>query len=199
MGSKGPLPLGGSRAEPWPSFLHPTPQVRTAWPNPPPVSSAPLVAPSPPNGPEGVRPAASGTPSPRNQPAPPVPACRSPRPSPANWPSSTSPAPPSRRRGPPSASPNSTACSVAGWCRPRRCCWAAIRASASPPCCCRPPPASPAPGIGCCMSRARNRSNRCACAPAGLGLCRRGWNWPPPSTCATSPPAWTRRATPPWW
>ena len=56
-----------------------------------------------------------------------------------------------------------------------------------------------APAGGCCTCRARNRSSRCACAPAGWGWRTRRWNSPPRSTCATSPPAWSRRRTPHWW
>ena len=54
-------------------------------------------------------------------------------------------------------------------------------------------------GRRCCTCRARNRSSKCGCAPAGWGWWRRGWNSPPRSTCATSPPAWSKRRMPHWW
>ena len=84
--------------------------------------------------------------------------------------------------------------------RPRPCWSAAIPASANPPCCCRPPPRLARAGQARALHLRRgSRSSRSACAPAGWASPTRRSNSPPRSTCATSPPAWRRPATPRWW
>ena len=88
--------------------------------------------------------------------------------------SSTFRAKASRSRAGPAAWPSSTASPAAAWFPAQPCWWPAIRASASRPSCFRSPPASPAaarirPRFAP-TSRARNPSNRSACAHAA-------WAW----------------------
>ena len=91
-----------------------------AWPAPSPASSARPAAPSPANGPAAARPAANGTPSSRKPPtAGPASAGKAPRPRAWQFVGLAGDGRAAAARAPP-ASPSSTACWAAAWCRPRR-------------------------------------------------------------------------------
>ncbi len=97
------------------------------------ASSARPAAPSTRNGPAAARPAASGTPLSRRPPKPPASRAGQGRARRRDRLRRARRARPSRRRATAPASPSSTACWAAGWCRPPSCWSAAIPASASRP------------------------------------------------------------------
>ncbi len=163
------------------------------WPSPRIDTSANPAAPSPANGPAGAMPAASGTRSSRSRSTPVRGAEAGRQGSAAELRRAAghgrSTAPRAAR-----ALRSWIACWAAGWSRPRPCWWAAIPASANRPCCCRRRPRSPGAAGAYCTSRARSRSTRSGCAPAGWAWRMPSSTWRRPSTCATSGRRWKAAA-----